>query len=153
MTAPISMGRPALPPDNILAAPTTPGKRLPVVDRTKVDPQLLKAAEGMEAMFLDYMLKVMRQTVPKNELDLESPATGIYRGMLDTETAQRAAKAGGIGLADQIIAYLQPQGYNQNQGPKSPLAGQRKVGQVTPETRSTGGTYEGRSVRQQSSSE
>jgi len=95
----------------------------------------------MEAMFLDYMLKVMRQTVPKGELDLESPATEIYRGMLDTETAQKAARAGGIGLADQIIAYLQPQSYNQNQGPK-----------MTPETRSTGGTYEGRPVQHQSGS-
>lgn len=148
MTAPISMGRVALPltssdlaedrggrgprgdSDSILSAPTTPARRLPVVDKSKVDPQLLKAAEGMEAMFLDYMMKVMRQTVPKNDMDLDSPAAGIYQGMLDTETAQRAARAGGVGLADQIIAYMQPQVYNEPQGHTAPLADPRKVSPV-----------------------
>jgi flagellar protein FlgJ len=126
------MGRTALPPqqssdDKFLTSRPTPGRRLPVVDRNEVDPTLLKAAEGMEAMFLDYMMKVMRQTVPKNEMDLESPATEIYRNMLDTETAQKAARAGGIGLADQIIAYMQPQVYNRNQRPDASLVDQRKV--------------------------
>jgi flagellar protein FlgJ len=84
---------------------------MPVVDREHADPQIVKAAEGMEAMFLDYMMKVMRETVPKNEMDLESPATGIYRSMMDTEIAQKAAHAGGVGLAEQIIAYLDSQRY------------------------------------------
>jgi Rod binding domain-containing protein len=70
----------------------------------------------MEAMFLDYMMKVMRQTVPKSELESNSPATEIYQGMLDSEIAQKAARTGGVGLSDQIIAYLQSQRYNQNQG-------------------------------------
>ena len=87
-----------------------------MIDRSKVDPQLLKSAEGMESMFLNYMMKVMRQTIPRNEMDLESPATDIYRGMLDTSLAEKAAHRGGIGLADQIIAYLHPGGYNQRQG-------------------------------------
>jgi flagellar protein FlgJ len=98
------------------SAPVSPTKTVPHVDRTKVDPQLVKAAEGMEAMFLDYMMKVMRQTVPKNEMDLESPATEIYRGMMDSEYAQKAAHQGGVGLADQIIAYLDAQGYNHSHG-------------------------------------
>jgi flagellar protein FlgJ len=113
--------------DKILSPNFTPGRRLPVVDKSKVDPTLLKAAEGMEAMFLDYMMKVMRQTVPKNDMDLESPATEIYRNMLDTETAQKAARAGGIGLADQIIAYMQPQVYNDTQRRDASLVDQRKV--------------------------
>jgi flagellar protein FlgJ len=89
---------------------------MPVVDKTKVDPQILQAAQGMEAMFLDYMLKVMRETVPKEDMDLESPATNIYRGMRDTEFAQKAAHAGGVGLADQIVAYLESQRYNLPRG-------------------------------------
>lgn len=121
-----------------------PPQRVPVVDKSKVDPGILKAAEGMEAMFLDYMMKVMRQTVPKNEMDLDSPATEIYRGMLDTETAQRAAHSGGIGLADQIIAYLQPQGYYLSQGEQFPPMDQRNV---SSDDRRTGGTNEGQSVR------
>ncbi|MGK5082219.1 rod-binding protein [Bdellovibrionota bacterium FG-1] len=125
---------------NALAAPTTPGRRLPVVDRDKVDPGLRQAAEGMEAMFLNYMMKVMRETVPKNDMDLESPATAIYRGMQDSEYAQKAAHNGGIGLADQLIAYLEGQRYN--------LPGGQGVPTVTTDKVSgTGGTHEGRSNR------
>jgi flagellar protein FlgJ len=121
--------------DNALAAPTTPGQRMPVVDKSKVDPQILKAAEGMEAMFLDYMMKVMRDTVPKNEMDLESPATKIYQNMLDSESAQRAARAGGVGLADQIVAYLVAQQYNSGR----PMVGSGN-GTALP---GTGGTHAG----------
>jgi len=117
----------------------TPGKRLPVIDKSKVDPQTVKAAEGMEAFFLDYLMKTMRQTIPKNDMDLESPATEVYRSMLDGETAQRAAHNGGIGLADQIIAYLESERYNQGGGKAAPMP-------IEP-TRRTGGTYEGKPNR------
>lgn len=136
---------PISPSANALTAPVTPDKRLPVVDKTQVDPITLKAAEGMEAMFLDYMMKVMRQTVPKGEMDLENQGTEVYRSMLDSEVAQKAAHAGGIGLADQIVAYLEMQRYNPIQGPRVPQAshGGSTVGPKS----STGGTNEGQSVR------
>lgn len=94
-------------------------KRTVPVDRSQVSPEVLKAAQGMEAMFLDYLMKVMRETVPKNEMDLESPATQIYRGMMDSEVAQKAARHGGIGLAEQIIAYLESNRYHLTQGHQS----------------------------------
>ncbi len=97
-------------------APTTPSRQVPVIDRSKVSPETLAAAEGMEAMFLDYMFKVMRESVPKSEMSLDSPASDIYRSMLDSEVAQKAAHAGGVGLSDQIIAYLESRRYTQNQG-------------------------------------
>ncbi len=96
---------------NALTAPITPSKRVPDIDYSKVDPEVLKAAEGMEAMFVDYLMKVMRQTVPKNDMDLESPATEIYRGMLDSELAQKASQGKGLGLKEPIIAYLQASRY------------------------------------------
>jgi flagellar protein FlgJ len=101
---------------NAMAAPVSSGRELPVIDRSKVDPEVLKAAEGLETMFLDYMMKTMRQTIPKNDMDMESPATDIYRGMLDSEYAQKAAHRGGIGLSDQIIAYLEARRYNLPEG-------------------------------------
>ena len=99
----------------------TPSHQIPVVDRSKVDPKLLEAAEGMEAMFIDYMMKVMRQTVPKNDLDLESPATEIYRSMMDSENSRKAAHAGGVGLSDQIIAYLNGRSYHLDEGHAAPV--------------------------------
>ena len=110
------------PSANALTAPQTPGKRLPVVDKRRVDPRTLEAAQGMEAMFLDYMMKVMRETVPHQEGDLESPATRIYRGMQDSDFAKKAAQAGGIGLADQIVAYLEAQRYTLPRGHGVPAA-------------------------------
>ena len=137
MSQPVGMGRSSLPLNsantpnnpkldrmewgaNALSAPTTPGHRLPMVDRSKVPPQLRQAAEGMEAMFLDYLMKTMRQTIQKNDMDLESPATEIYRGMLDSENSQKAARLGGVGLADQIIAYMSQESYTQGVGPAKP---------------------------------
>lgn len=115
MVNPVGSGSAArLPSSDARSQPITPTRATPVVDRSKVDPEIVRAAEGMESLFLDFMMKVMRQTVPKNEMDLESPATEIYRGMLDSQTAEKAAKAGGVGLADQMIAYLVGQGYNVN---------------------------------------
>jgi Rod binding domain-containing protein len=147
MSSPIALGGPALPPApindvrqdrgaNALSARTSPPNRLPVIDRSKVDPNTVKAAEGMEAMFLDYMMQEMRRTVPKNDMDLESPATDIYRGMLDSETARKSAHAGGIGLADQIIAYLESQRYT---GPSG--SGAHGVPLTRQKDLSTGGTH------------
>jgi len=108
------------------------------VDRERVNPQIIKAAEGFEAMFLDYLMKTMRQSVPKNEMDLENGGTEVYRSMLDTENAKKAVHAGGVGLADQIIAYLDSQSYNLRQGSGTdPSVG------VKPAHRDTGGTHEG----------
>ena len=82
--------------------------------RKDVDPQIRAAAEGMEAMFLNTMIKAMRGTVPQSEYSLENPATKIYRGMLDQEVASQTARTNSVGLADQIIAYLEQRGYTGN---------------------------------------
>ena len=95
----------------MLATAPPPAKRMPVVDRSKVDPKVVQAAEGMESMFIEMMFKEMRKTIPKNTMDMENHASQIYRGMLDHELANTAARTGGVGLADQIIAYLQSTGY------------------------------------------
>lgn len=118
--------------DGPLTVRATPSNRAPTVDRSKVNPQIIEAADGMEAMFLDYLMKVMRQTVPKNDMDLESPASDIYRGMLDNEYAKTAAHAGSVGLSDTIIAYMAPESYTLPKGQMNAPASKA--------TRRTGGT-------------
>lgn len=139
MSDPIAPGRPGSP---LISSQSlhkaTPDHRMAKIDRAKADPQVVKAAEGFEAMFLDYLMKTMRQTVPSNEMNLENKATEIYRGMLDSEYAQKAVHAGGVGLADQIIAYLDSQSYNLKRGS---MEDQTKP--VTDGTRDTGGTHAG----------
>ena len=111
--------------------PQTPSRIEPKIDRSKVDPGTRAAAEGMEAMFLDYMMQVMRNTVPDNEMDMEGPATKIYRSMMDSQMAQNAARTGGVGLSEQIIAYLESARYNEQRRTESPEV-----------VSSTGGTHE-----------
>ena len=129
MIRPVDAGRMMAPPSSASEqqmewgadarnAPVTSTHRRAVIDREKVDPEILRAAEGMEAMFLDYMLKVMRETVPKNDMDLNSPAENIYQGMLDGMYAEKAAHRGGVGLAEPIIDYLQARSYHGNIGHK-----------------------------------
>jgi len=127
---------------NAFSAPRTPSNRAPHVDRSKVDPKIIEAAEGMETMFVDYLMKVMRETVPKNDMDLNNPASEMYQGMLDSENAQNAVKAGGVGLTDTIIAYLAPQSYTldqrqMNASENAPAKTSKEVG------RRTGGINEG----------
>jgi Rod binding domain-containing protein len=111
-----------------------------------VDPQIVKAAEGLETMFMDYLMKTMRETVPKNDMDLENGATAIYRGMLDQEYAQKAVNAGGVGLSDTIIAYLAPESYNLPKGqmtaPKATSPQKAHAEKSVVEVPRTGGTDE-----------
>jgi len=87
-------------------APTSAGRVILPVDRSRVNPGLLKSAQGMESLFLDHLFQVMRQTVQKSDLDLESSASQIYRGMLDSRYADQISHGDrGMGIADQIITY------------------------------------------------
>ena len=66
-----------------------------------------KAATEFESFFLYYMLKTMRQAVPKGGL-LDSKVGETYLGMLDQEVANQAAKRGGFGLAKSIERQFYP---------------------------------------------
>lgn len=118
-------------------------------ERRDIDPQVKEAAEGLESLFLDTMFKAMRQTVQSSELSLENNATKIYRDMLDSETAKRSAAQNSMGLADQIVAYLEARGYTQKTGqPKDQAAPSQSQSQSPESTRSrTGGTDESSTIR------
>jgi Rod binding domain-containing protein len=107
LSGPIAPGQPGSPPSSQSLHKPEP----PAIDPKK-HAENVEAAKGFEGMFLDYMMQVMRQTVPKNEMDLENGATDIYRSMLDSEYVQKAVQQGGIGLADQLVAYLEGRSYN-----------------------------------------
>ena len=155
MTMPIASARHNLPPSppthelrrggKDLTAQRTPSRQTVAVDRSKVAPETLAVAQGMEAMFLKIMMDAMRQTVPEGGMDLQNVGTRVYQGMLDAEYVDKAAKAGGIGLSDQIIAYLESHRYNSNRGYIDPTVrqGMAKPSDPTGEARHTGGTHEG----------
>ncbi len=63
-----------------------------------------KAAQQFEALFMQMVLKSMREATPKSGL-LDSAAGELYTGMLDQQLAGKVA-AGGTGLADMIVRQL-----------------------------------------------
>jgi flagellar protein FlgJ len=69
-------------------------------------PQELAAARGVEAMFVDLMIREMRKSVPENEFMPPSPGERIYREMLDNEYSRIITESGSIGLAELVLAQL-----------------------------------------------
>jgi len=70
------------------------------------DPQgtVKKAAQQFEALFMQMVLKSMREATPKSGL-FDSPGQDMYTGMLDQQLATKVAQSG-TGLADVIARQL-----------------------------------------------
>lgn len=74
-------------------------------------PEALKsAATQFEAMFVNMMMKSMRDATPQDGV-LDSQQTKMFTTMLDQQTSQSIAKKG-IGLADVLIRQLSQQATN-----------------------------------------
>lgn len=79
------------------------------IDRGGVDRNRKKIAqlsEDFEAIFLQLMLKSMRETVPKSGLVDGGNGEDVFRSMLDSEYAQNMAKQRFSGIADSIERSL-----------------------------------------------
>ena len=72
--------------------------------RTRV--QLRKSAEDFEAIFLEIVLKSMRESVQKSGLVDGGNAEDIYRSMLDSEYAKTLAAQRNTGLSASIESQL-----------------------------------------------
>jgi flagellar protein FlgJ len=68
-----------------------------------------EVAEQFESMFIQMMLKSMRDALPKDGL-FSSNDMETYTEMADQQIAVNMAKSGGIGLADVIARQLRPEG-------------------------------------------
>lgn len=67
---------------------------------------LQRAAEDFEAFFVQQLLSVMRQTVPEGGFLQKDHAHQVFEGMLDEALSGEIARAGGIGLANLLVAQL-----------------------------------------------
>ncbi|MCD6320206.1 MAG: rod-binding protein [Candidatus Desulfofervidaceae bacterium] len=74
------------------------------IKNVKNTPVALKqACQEFESFFIYYMLKVMRQTVPKVDLIDGGLAKEIYTSLLDEQLAKKVSEGGGIGLAKLLL--------------------------------------------------
>lgn len=70
------------------------------------DPQLRKACSELESLFIAYLLKEMRATIPKSDFINGGKAEEIYTSMLDSEMARELSSKGGIGLSSILLDQL-----------------------------------------------
>lgn len=94
---------------------------------------LKTASTQFEAMFVNMMMKSMRDASPQDGL-MDSQQTKMFTSMLDQQTSQNIAKKG-IGLSDMLIRQLSQGAQAQNQA----LA----IGGDSTATNETGGSFAG----------
>ncbi len=71
------------------------------------DPEGIKeVCKDFESLFVNYLMKEMRNTIPENELFGGGSAEKIYTTMLDGEVAKHVSKQRGIGLADMLYSQM-----------------------------------------------
>ena len=65
-----------------------------------------ETAQQFEAMFIQMMMKSMRESVMKSDLSENAPLE-TYQGMFDKEVSMQLAKRNSIGLADMLVKNLE----------------------------------------------
>ncbi|MBW2411195.1 MAG: rod-binding protein [Deltaproteobacteria bacterium] len=70
------------------------------------DSELEKACQEMESIFLNFLLKEMRNTINKSGFISGGTAENIYTGMLDAEISKVIAARGSIGLSKILYEQL-----------------------------------------------
>lgn len=61
-----------------------------------------ETAQQFESMFIEMMMKSMRESVEKSDLN-ESAGEDTFQGMFDKEVAHQMAKRGTVGIADMLV--------------------------------------------------
>ena len=83
-----------------------PQKTAPKINKNFDPEKTRQAIEDFEAFFISQTFEQMYATVPVNETFGGGNAEKIFRSMLIDEYGKMTAKAGGIGLTNQIMTQL-----------------------------------------------
>jgi flagellar protein FlgJ len=79
-----------------------------------------EVASQFEALFVQQMMKSMRDAVPKSDL-MNSDHLDTYQAMADQQMAVNLSQQGGMGIARMLVEQMQTRGYVAE--PKNPEAG------------------------------
>ena len=88
-------------PNIITSLPSSPNTQ-----PASFPPNIQKAAQDFEAVFLSQMLAPMFNTVPTDNMFSGGQAEETWRSVLLDEYGKMMAKNGGIGLSDAIAAEM-----------------------------------------------
>lgn len=95
--------------------------RLRQAAREESPEALREAARQFEALFINMMLKNVRETGFEDEL-FGSDQEKLYQGMFDQQLSQHMASGGGIGLADLLVRQLGGQSSGRPDGQQGGVA-------------------------------
>ncbi len=70
------------------------------------DARLRKACEELETVFIEYLIREMRKTVPRDEIFGGGRGEEVFQGMFDQEIAKKMSARGGIGLGEILYEQL-----------------------------------------------
>ena len=73
-------------------------------DRTMA--KIRESAREFESVFLSFLIKTMRRTVPEGQTPALGGGNRVYQEMMDEELARTLAKGRGVGLADILVRDL-----------------------------------------------
>jgi len=85
--------------ENVQHGATAPGP-------TEEQRKLKNACGDLEAVFLNYLLRSMRKTVPKADLFGSAREEEFFRDMMDAEISSTAARTQSLGIADMLYRQL-----------------------------------------------
>ena len=68
--------------------------------------KLRKACADFESLFLNYMLKSMRSSVPEGGITGQSEEGKMFQSMFDENLANEISSSGGLGLGDILLKQL-----------------------------------------------
>ncbi len=81
-------------------------KKVENKEKTEYLKQLQMVTREFESIFLSYMMKQMRKTIPEDPLFGNSVAKDIFYDLYDEAITKELSKAGGIGLASILYNQL-----------------------------------------------
>lgn len=82
-----------------------------LAERVKHSPsheKLVKAAKEFEGVFMDIVMKSMRNSVTKSDVFGDSSKTDFFQGMLDSEYSKLTTTRQSTGLAAAMVRQLEP---------------------------------------------
>lgn len=83
--------------------------------------KIRQQAREFESVFLTFLLKTMRRSVPESPTPAFGGGNRAYKDLLDEELARSVAKGRGIGLADLLVKDLTRKN-SSSLGPERPMA-------------------------------
>ncbi len=96
---------------NLISPPTIPWQIMNVTPgmkgaQDKEGPQLKEACSELESLFVYYLLKEMRATIPKSGFISGGRAEEVYNSMLDIQLAKEISIKRGIGISSLVFNQL-----------------------------------------------